>query len=60
MTQANGERYAGAWRNVRPHGRGIYTQADGTIFERVWRDGCFGERGGRWASIGTAAACGFG
>ena len=60
LTQANGDRYAGAWRNGRPHGLGIYTQADGASFEGAWRDGCFGERSGRWASVGTtAAACGF-
>ena len=60
MTQANGDRYTGAWRNGRPHGRGIHTQADGTSFEGAWRDGCFGERSGRWASVGTTAAvCGF-
>ena len=60
MTQANGDRYTGAWRDGRPHGRGSYTQADGTSFEGSWRDGCFGERSGRWASVGTtAAACGF-
>ena len=60
LTQANGARYVGGWRNGRPHGQGTYTQADGTAFEGAWRDGCFGEREGRWASIGTtAAACGF-
>ena len=60
LTQANGERYAGAWRNGRPYGRGTYTQTDGTTFDGDWRDGCFGERSGRWASVGTtAAACGF-
>ena len=60
LTQASGARYVGGWREGRPHGQGTYTQADGTTFEGAWRDGCFGEREGRWASIGTtAAACGF-
>ena len=60
LTQATGARYVGGWREGRPHGHGSYTQADGAIFEGDWRDGCFGEREGRWASIGTtAAACGF-
>ena len=60
FTQAGGEYYVGAWRNGRPHGQGTYTQLDGTTFDGTWRDGCFGEREGRWASIGTtAAACGF-
>ena len=60
FTQASGEYYVGAWRNGRPHGQGTYTQVDGTTFDGTWRDGCFGEREGRWASIGTtAAACGF-
>lgn len=35
-------------------------EADGTRYEGEWRDGCFGERDGRWATMGTsAAACGF-
>ena len=60
LTQTSGARYVGGWREGKPHGQGTYTQADGTIFEGAWRDGCFGEREGRWASIGTtAAACGF-
>ena len=60
LTQASGAHYVGGWREGRPHGQGTYTQADGTTFEGAWRDGCFGEREGRWASIGTtAAACGF-
>ena len=60
LTQASGARYVGGWREGRPHGQGTYTQADGSTFEGAWRDGCFGEREGRWASIGTtAAACGF-
>ncbi|MDE0204021.1 MAG: SH3 domain-containing protein [Rhodospirillaceae bacterium] len=60
LTQASGARYVGGWREGRPHGQGTYTQADGSSFEGAWRDGCFGEREGRWASIGTtAAACGF-
>ena len=60
FTEASGERYEGEWREGRPHGQGTYVQADGTVFEGEWRRGCFGERDGRWASIGTtAAACGF-
>ena len=57
---ANGERYEGGWNEGRPHGQGTYVEGDGTTYEGAWRDGCFGDREGRWASIGTtAAACGF-
>ena len=60
FTEASGERYEGAWHNGKPHGQGTYIQGDGSTFQGDWREGCFGERGGRWASIGTtAAACGF-
>ena len=60
FTEASGEHYEGAWRNGKPHGQGTYIQGDGSTFQGDWREGCFGERGGRWASIGTtAAACGF-
>ena len=60
LTQAGGDRYEGGWRNGRPHGHGVYTRADGSIFDGAWRDGCFGERDGRWATIGASASdCGF-
>ncbi len=60
FTDSSGERYDGNWRDGRPHGQGTYVQSDGTTYEGAWRDGCFGERDGRWASIGReAAACGF-
>ena len=36
------------------------TNADGSVFEGQWHDGCIGERGGEWATIGTTPqACGF-
>ena len=57
---AKGSGYEGEWRDGEPHGYGTYTTADGKIYRGQWRNGCFGKRGGSWATIfTTAAACGF-
>lgn len=59
-TLASGNRYEGEYRDNKPHGWGTYTRTDGERYEGNWSNGCFGERGGRWAFFGTsAAACGF-
>ncbi len=59
-TLASGNRYEGEYRDNKPHGWGTYTRTDGERYEGNWSNGCFGERGGRWATFGTsAAACGF-
>ena len=60
LTWHNGDRYEGGWRNGKPHGYGVQTYADGDVYKGIWTHGCWGEKGGRWATFGTTAeACGF-
>ena len=57
---ADGFRYEGELRDGRPHGQGTYRTADGPVYEGSWREGCFGDRDGLRAWMGTSAsACGF-
>jgi len=59
LTWADGRQYEGHFRESRPHGFGTYWSG-GRQFRGQWRDGCFGERNGKWAVINTTkAACGF-
>ena len=60
MKYAGAGRYEGEWRDGLPHGHGTYTRSKGRRYEGQWREGCFGRRGGRWATLNTRAkACGF-
>jgi hypothetical protein len=34
---ANGDSYAGGWKDGLPHGEGRYTWADGSVYEGVWK-----------------------
>lgn len=36
---ANGDSYAGGWKDGLPHGEGRYTWADGSVYEGVWKVG---------------------
>ena len=57
---ADGVRYEGEYVDGKPHGYGERTDADGNVRRGIWKHGCWGEKGGRWATIGTTAeACGF-
>ena len=57
---SDGSRYVGDYKNGKPHGYGTYTASDGRVFQGIWSYGCFGERYGQWATIGTTAeSCGF-
>ena len=57
---AGGDLYQGNWHGGRAHGHGTFTLANGDVYEGQWRDGCFGERHGPNATIGTSRrACGF-
>ena len=60
FTWADGVRYEGEYADGKPHGYGVQTDADGNVRRGIWKHGCWGEKGGRWATIGTTAeACGF-
>ena len=57
---SSGGRFEGMWREGKAHGYGTYTASDGRVFRGNWSSGCFGERHGQWAAIGsTAESCGF-
>ena len=61
-TWADGDRYEGEYRGGKAHGYGTYTQANGDRYEGQWRDGCFEDRAGNRARVGTgvtSADCGW-
>ena len=62
----NGGHFEGEYRNGKPNGYGTLSMPNGDEFKGTWVDGCFEDRGGRWAPGGryanvhtTPAACGF-
>ena len=58
-TYPSGDSYEGELRHGIPHGRGAAV-ISGRRYEGQWREGCFGERDGTWATMGkTADDCGF-
>ena len=58
-TYPDGDSYEGELRHGIPHGRGTAV-INGRRYEGQWREGCFGERDGTWATMGkTADECGF-
>lgn len=55
----NGNSYEGELRHGIPHGWGVAV-INGGRYEGQWREGCFGERDGTWATMGTTRGdCGF-
>ena len=57
---AKGTRYEGAWRDGKPHGYGVRTNQVGDERTGTWNQGCWGTKGGQWATLFTTAeACGF-
>ena len=60
FTGANGDYYEGGYARNRPHGYGTYISTSGKRYDGQWRNGCFGERGGTWVTIGASREeCGF-
>ena len=65
-TYVGGGRFEGEYRNGKPNGYGTLSMPNGDELKGTWTDGCFEDRGGRWAPGGrwafvntTAAQCGF-
>lgn len=55
----NGNSYEGELQHGIPHGWGVAV-INGGRYEGQWREGCFGERDGTWATMGTTRGnCGF-